>query len=146
MCAADVAARGLDVPNITHVINCELDSAKSSFAVDVTAGFLCSFAGPQHRALHPSHRPHGCVTQLNRPAFATSLTSDCLRNAGRAGQKGVAHTLFVRDYDRPHARELVDVLDEADQVSQSEGVRSPLCCYVASALVACRLFLQSCVK
>ena len=76
MCATDVAARGLDVPNVGAVINYDF--------------------------------PNGVEDYVHR-----------IGRTGRAGLKGESYTFFTSQ-DSKYARELIKLLQEADQVVNPE--------------------------
>lgn len=76
MCATDVAARGLDVPNVGAVINYDF--------------------------------PNGVEDYVHR-----------IGRTGRAGLKGESYTFFTQN-DAKNARELIKLLQEADQIVNPE--------------------------
>lgn len=97
--ATDVAARGLDIPHVTHVINYDLPTDIDDYV---------------HRYVHTHACIHTSIYTLSTPTPTRTIYAHSIGRTGRAGKKGFATALFS-DKDSGLAKSLLEILKETQQ-------------------------------
>lgn len=102
MIATDVAGRGLDIPNVQHVINYDMPSAIDKY----------------------THRIGRTVRALRCAVLAPYPPLTCARAQGRAGKEGHS-TSFVTDDDADIFYDLKNYLESTAAAVPQELARHP---------------------